>query len=61
MRSVLRYIYTGTTGVDVSNAVELLVASEKFGLEGLQDKMQQFLPRVLRDDNVCKVLTTAAE
>ena len=61
MRAVLRYIYTGAVGVDVGNAVDLLVASEKFGLEALEGRVVQFLPRVLRDDNVCAVLTTAAE
>ena len=61
MRAVLRYIYTGAVGLDVGNAVDLLVASEKFGLEALEGRVVQFLPRVLRDDNVCAVLTTAAE
>jgi hypothetical protein len=61
MRGVLRFIYTGSVAVDVGNAVDLLVAAEKFGLEALQDRVAQFMPRVLRDDNVCAVLTIAAE
>ena len=61
MRSVLRHIYTGAVGIDAGNAVDLLVAAEKFGLEALEERVAQFMPRVLRDDNVCDVLTTAAE
>lgn len=61
LRSVLRFIYTGHTAIDVGNAVDLTIASEKFGLEALEDKVVQFLPRVLRDDNVCSIMTTAAE
>ena len=61
VRAVLRHIYTGATAVDVHNAVDLVIASEKFGLEALEDRVTQFLPRLLRDDNVCAVLITAAE
>jgi hypothetical protein len=61
MRSVLRHIYTGHTLIDSSNALDLCLAAEKFGLEYLRESAELFMPRLLRDDNVAFVLTAAAE
>jgi hypothetical protein len=61
LRSVLRFVYTGATEVNVSNAVELLVAAEKFDLPDLGALAQRLLPRLLRDDNACALLQRGAE
>jgi hypothetical protein len=61
LRVVLRFVYTGLCDVGVSNAVELLIAAEKFDLPDLGALAQRLLPRLLRDDNACLLLQRGAE
>ena len=61
LRAVLRFVYTGATEVGVGNAVELLLAAEKFDLPELRAAADKLLPRLLRDDNACALLARGAE
>lgn len=61
LRAVLRFAYTGAAEVGVHNAVELLVAAEKFDLPELRAAADKVLPRLLRDDNACALLARGAE
>ena len=61
LRAVLRFVYTGLCEVALNNAVELLIAAEKFDLPELGALAQRLLPRLLRDDNACAVLQRGAE
>jgi len=58
---LVRFIYTGAAPADPARAVEMLCAAEKFALPALRSAMEHLVPRALRDDNACDVMTAAAE
>jgi hypothetical protein len=61
LSALARFIYTGQTPEDPLCAVEMLCCAEKFALPALRTAMEHLIPRALRDDNACEVMTQAAE
>ena len=61
LRSVLRFLYTGHLPLSAASTIETLCAAEQFSLGALRSTAEHFLPRILREDNVCDILKTAAE
>lgn len=61
LAALVKFIYTGEAPADALRAVEMLCLAEKFALPALRDAMEHLVPRALRDDNACDVLTLAAE
>ena len=61
LSALARFIYTGQTPDDPARAVEMLCCAEKFALPALRTAMEHLVPRALRDDNACDVMTQAAE
>jgi hypothetical protein len=59
--ALLRFLYTGTSALERGTAVDVLLASEKFGVHALRSAAELYLPRVLRDDNACGILTAAVD
>jgi hypothetical protein len=58
--AVLRFLYTGATRLGATNTVDVLLASERLGLQALRALAERHLPRIIREDNACAVLTIAA-
>ena len=61
LSALARFIYTGQTTDEPARAVEMLCCAEKFALPALRTAMEHLVPRAIRDDNACDVMTQAAE
>lgn len=59
--ALLRFVYTGTVALARHTTTDILFLSEKFSIAALRSLCELYMPRVLREDNVCSVLTSAVD
>lgn len=53
---ILQFLYTGTTRLDRTNTIDVLLASERLGLTVLSKLAERHLPAIINEENVCTIL-----